>query len=151
MKRKSLVKIHVAATIVAAQTIVAFFTTSVIAEIKADPGFIREVKFFILCAMPIMIIAMPALNITGTKLAGKSQNKIILVKKKRMKLMMLNGIGLMSLAIFLFYRSHYGNIDGVFLGAQIVEFILGLTNLTLIGLNARSGFELSGRLKRVKK
>lgn len=92
MKRKSLVKMHLTATIVATLAILTFFTASVIAEVKADADFIRQVKYFILRAMPIMIIAMTVLNITGTKLADNSQNVKILAKKKRMKWMMLNGI-----------------------------------------------------------
>jgi hypothetical protein len=91
---------------------------------------------------------MPALGATGNILAGKSQNPIVLAKKRRMRFVFVNGLTLISLACFLYYRSHYQTIDGVFLAAQIAEFVLGLTNLTLIGLNIKSGFQLSGRLKR---
>lgn len=150
MKRKTIVRTHFIATIVAAITILTFFSFSLIAEIKGDVEFIKSVKAFILYALPIMILAMPMLKITGDKLAGKSTNSIVLVKKKRMKLMMLNGIGLISLAVFLYYRSHFHTIDNVFLIAQIAEFGFGLCNLTLIALNTKSGMELSGKLKRKK-
>lgn len=148
MKRKTIVKVHFIATVIAGLTIVTFFSLSLIAEIKGDIQFIKSVKAFILYALPVMVIAMPMLKITGDKLAGKSNNPIILAKKRRMKLMIVNGVGLISLAVFLYYRSHFHTIDHVFLVAQIAEFGFGLGNLTLIVLNARSGLQLSGKLKR---
>ena len=148
MKRKNLVRIHIIATIIAAITIASFFISSLAAEINGSETAIREVKEGILYSLPVLLIAMPALGATGNILAGKSQNPIVLAKKRRMKFVFVNGLTLISLACFLYYRSHYQTIDGVFLAAQIAEFVLGLTNLTLIGLNIKSGFQLSGRLKR---
>lgn len=151
MKRKNLVTVHLIATIVAVLTISTFFTISMIAEIRGDEDFIRSVKTFILYALPIMILAMPALKLTGDKLAGKSKSPLIAVKAKRMKLVMMNGIILVSLAIFLYYRSNFQQIDGIFLTAQIAEFAFGLFNLSLIFMNAKAGMQLSGKLKPVKK
>lgn len=148
MKRKTLVQLHIIATIIAALTISTFFTISIYAEIDGDLEVIKQVKSFIVMAMPIMVIAMPILNITGNKLSGKSQNPTILLKKKRMKWVMLNGICLLTLAILLYYISHYQTINTTFFVLQIVELILGFTNLTLILLNAKSGFQLSGKTKR---
>jgi hypothetical protein len=150
MKRKTLVRIHIAATITAVLTIVSFFISSLIAEISGDETIIRNVKEAILFLLPLLLVAMPASGITGSKLAGKSQNRILLLKKKRMIFIFINGVTLIALACFLYYRSHHQTIDGVFWGAQVAEFVLGLTNLILIGLNIRSGFQLSGRLKKVK-
>ena len=138
MKRKKLVTIHLIATIVAVLAISTFFTISLIAEIKGNDDFIRSVKAFILYALPIMVLAMPTLKITGDKLAGKSKSPLILAKIKRKKLVLMNGMILISLAIFLYYRSHYQQIDSVFLIAQIAEFAFGLFNLSLIFMNAKS-------------
>mgnify|MGYP003402904894 FL=1 len=148
MKRKTVVRIHLVATIIAVVTIATFFTISLIAEIRGDQVFIKAIKALILYALPLMIFAMPCLAITGNKLAGKSKNALVEIKKKRMKFVMLNGIILVSLAIFLYYRSHFQSIDGVFLTFQIAEFVFGLTNLSMIILNARNGMQLSGKLKR---
>lgn len=147
MKRKTVVKAHLIATIVAVMTITTFFLLSLIAEIKGDETFIKSVKAFILYALPVMILAMPTLKITGDKLAGKSQSPLILAKVKRMKFVVINGVGLILLAIFLYYRSHYHIIDNTFLVAQIAEFGIGLVNLSLIIINARSGLQFSGKLK----
>lgn len=151
MKRKTIVKAHLIATIVAALAIITFFSISLFAEIKGNEAFIKSVKAFILYALPVMILAMPILKITGDKLAGKSKSPLILAKVKRMKLILMNGMILISLAIFLYYRSHYQQIDGVFLIAQIAEFIFGLFNLSLIFINAKVGMQLSGKLKITKK
>jgi len=143
-----MIRIHIAATIIAAIIIATFFSLSLAAEINGEETFIKKVKEGILYSLPLMILTMPILNITGNKLAGKSQHPIVLTKRKRMKFILLNGMVLLSLACFLYYRSHYQAIDGIFLSAQIAEFLLGLTNLVLIGLNAKKGFQLSGRLKK---
>ncbi|RYE23707.1 MAG: hypothetical protein EOP45_06605 [Sphingobacteriaceae bacterium] len=148
MKRKSLIGIHIIATVIAAITITSFFISSLAAEINGSEAAIRKVKEVILFFLPVLLVAMPALGVTGNILAGKSQNPIVLAKKRRMKIVFVNGLILITLACFLYYRSHYQTIDNIFLTAQLTEFALGLTNLTLIGLNVKSGFQLSGRLKR---
>lgn len=149
MKRKTLVIIHIAATAVAAITIGAFLFTSIIAEIKGDVQVIRAVKKNILLALPILIIAMPSLGITGNKLAGFSKNKLVELKRRRMRFVFINGMMLIALAIFLYYRSTYVALDTMFLAAQFLEFAFGITNVTLIILNVRSGLQLSGRSKRI--
>ncbi|WP_420601593.1 hypothetical protein [Flagellimonas sp.] len=147
MKRKNLLVIHITATIIAVITISTFFIVSLRAELIADKTLIKAVKTGILYALPILVIAMPSLAISGNKLAGKSKHPIVLKKLKRMKLVMANGIILISLVIFLYYRANHISIDSTFLYAQIAEFVFGLSNLTLIGLNIKSGLQLSGKLK----
>ena len=145
MKRRTLVKIHVIATVIAIMTIGSFFICSLVAEVNGDKTLIKNVKEVILFSLPLLLIAMPALRITGNVLAGKSQSPIILAKRKRMRFVLINGIALIALACFLYYRSHYKAIDNIFLAAQFAEFALGLTNLVLIGMNIKSGLRLSGR------
>lgn len=145
-KRKTLIKIHVIATTVAIITIGTFFITSLIAELRGDEAVIRTVKTGILYALPLLLLAMPALAVTGKRLSGHSKHPDILKKQRRMKFIMFNGLILISLAVFLFYRANYVQIDLIFLYAQLAEFLFGLVNLTLIGLNVRTGLKLSGRL-----
>lgn len=147
MKRKTIVTVHLIVTIIAVLTITTFFSISLFAEIKGDEEVIKSVKAFILYALPVMILAMPALKITGDKLAGKSKSPLVAAKVKRMKLVVINGMILISLAVFLYYRSHHQQIDNIFLIAQITEFVFGLFNLSLIFMNAKAGMQLSGRLK----
>ncbi|AZQ63898.1 hypothetical protein EI427_17205 [Flammeovirga pectinis] len=146
MTRKNILKIHILATIIAVLTISSFFSVSLWAEINDDLEVIKIVKEGVVKCLPLLIIAMPSLAITGKKLAGNSKNKIVLKKVKRMNYVTINGVILISLAIFLYYRSHYLTIDSVFLYAQGAEFIFGLCNLRLIVLNAKSGLKLSRKI-----
>ncbi|MBD2757456.1 hypothetical protein [Spirosoma validum] len=150
MKRKTLIKIHIAATLVAILTIGSFLTASLVAELSGSETVIKNIKEAILFALPLLLVAMPAVALSGNKLAGKSNHPIVLAKQKRMRFITLNGLCLIGLAFFLYYRSHYQAIDGIFFITQIAEFGLGLTNLVLLGLNSRSGVQLSGRFKRMK-
>lgn len=146
MKRKTLVNIHIIASACAMLTIGTFFILSFKAELAGDWNDIKSVKQGILFALPILIIAMPAIAISGNMLAGDSGNPNVMEKKRRMKIITMNGIILICLAIFLYYQSHFRSFNNTFLFAQIAELVFGLGNLILIGLNARTGLKLSGRI-----
>lgn len=149
MKRSSLVIVHLVATAVATVTISAFFSFSLIAEFIGEDMLIRQVKTAILYCLPVHMVAMPMLAKSGNKLAGHSKNPIIVRKMRRMKLIAFNGLMLISLAIYLYYRATYAAIDGTFMSVQIVELCFGAFNLGLIGLNIKDGLKLSGRLIKV--
>lgn len=146
MKRSRIVTAHLTATIIATLTIGAFFSSSLTAELIGDDLFIRQVKTTILYCLPVLIIAMPMLAISGNRLAGKSENPLIVKKKRRMRFIALNGVALISLAIYLFYHATYRTIDRTFISVQVVELLFGAINLGLIGLNINAGLKLSGRL-----
>ncbi len=148
MKRSTVVRVHLAATIVATLTISTFFSFSLIAEFIGEDLFIRQVKTAILYCLPVLIIAMPALAVSGNKLAGNSKNPMIFNKMRRMKLIAFNGVVLISLAIYLYYRSTYEAVDSTFMYVQVVELLIGALNLALIGLNINEGLKLSGRLNK---
>ncbi|WP_292008588.1 hypothetical protein [Chryseobacterium sp.] len=143
MERKGIIRIHIIASIISFSTILIFFSMSLFAEINGNEGLIKNVKRNILVGLPLMIITMPALAITGKKLAGKSQNILILIKQKRMKFILANGILLILLAGFLYYYSHYIALNTTFLIFQLLEFFCGLANLTMIGMNIKDGIQLS--------
>lgn len=151
MKRKTLVGIHLAATMVAVLTISTFFFSSLFAEIHGGEMWIRVVKKGIIYALPLLLFAMPAMAITGNNLAGNSKQSLIIMKQRRMKWIMLNGMLLTSLAVFLYYRSNFQTIDAAFFFAQVAELAFGMVNLILIGMNIKAGLRLSGRLNAGKK
>lgn len=148
MKRKTLTKIHLSATVIATLTIAFFFVSSATAEIIGDETIIKDVKEVILFSLPVMIVTMPVLGITGNKLANNSKSPIVEGKMRRMKLIAANGLVLTLLACLLYYRSHYVAIDSVFLKMQLGELAFGFVNLFLIGMNIKGGLQLSGRLKK---
>ncbi len=147
MKRKNLVRMHVIASIIGFITILCFSVSSLVAEINGDEQIIRSVKTAILFSLPVLCVAMPMLGISGDKLSGSSKNLVVLKKKFRMKIILINGLLLIALASLLYYRVHHYSIDRVFVALQTIESVLGLINLSLMVMNIRSGFILSGRIK----
>lgn len=145
MKRTKIVKVHLTATIIAVLTIINFFGFSLFAEILGQDLFIQQVKTGILYCLPILIVVMPILAISGNKLAGSSRNPLIINKMKRMKFIALNGLILILLAIYLYYHATFKTIDSTFLYVQIVELLFGAVNLGLIAMNINAGLKLSGR------
>lgn len=135
--------VHIIAAMIAFLTIVSFFGFSLLAEIMGNNEFIIKVKTTILYCLPILIIAMPAVAVSGNKLAGKSEHPLVLAKAKRMKFIAANGFILIGLAIYLYYHATNEPIDQTFLMVQVVELAFGFTNLMLMGLNIRDGFALS--------
>jgi hypothetical protein len=55
---------------------------------------------------------------------------------------------LVPCAIVLSRWASAGSIDTSFYVVQAIELIAGATNLTLMGLNARDGLRMAGRLRR---
>jgi len=145
MRRSRIIKVHVTATIIASLTIGSFFCFSLIAEITGKDLFIQQVKAGILYCLPILLVAMPMLAISGKKLAGNSNSPVVATKTKRMKLIAFNGLILISLAIYLYYHATFKTIDKTFLYFQIGELLIGALNLGLIVLNIKSGLKLSGK------
>lgn len=148
MKRTTMIRVHLVTTLVAGLTISSFFSFSLIAEISRDTLFIKQVKTGILYSLPLLVIAMPTLALSGKKLAGNSTNPLIVQKMNRMKIIALNGMLLVSLAIYLYYHTRYQAIDRTFLYVQLVELLLGATNLSLIFMNTKAGLQLSGRWRK---
>ena len=144
MKRSKIVTAHITATIIAFLTIGSFFSFSLFAEIIGEELFIKQVKIVILYCLPILVITMPMLAISGKKLAGNSKNPIVSKKMTRMKFIAFNGMVLITLAIYLYYHAIYKTIDSTFLYVQILELLIGTVNLGLILMNINSGLKLSG-------
>lgn len=148
MKRSRIVRVHIIATIIAAITISSFFSFSLIAELIGNDLYIKQVKTAILYCLPILVIAMPMLALSGKKLAGNSKNPMVADKMNRMKFIALNGVVLISLAMYLYYHAIYKTLDSTFVYVQIVELSIGALNLGLIGMNINAGLKLSGRRRK---
>lgn len=151
MKRSQLLFFHILSTIIALLTIGSFFSFSLFAEIKGSQHFISQVKRVIFYCLPILVITMPSLAISGKRLAGNSKNLLVLSKLKRMKWIAMNGVVLVSIAIYLYYLSNFGEISQTFWIFQTVEIVFGGFNLILIGLNIKSGLVLSKKKKGLEK
>ena len=95
------------------------------------------------------MILVPALVVTGAsgfRLAGASSEPRIARKKRRMPFIAGNGVLiLVPAALYLAFLAARGEFGGTFYAVQAVELVAGAVNLTLMWLNARDGWRLSGR------
>jgi hypothetical protein len=131
--------IHKVAGMLALFIILIFFSSSLYAEINGDHALIKAVKTFILYGIILLFIIMPVTVISGRKLSGKSISIVLDRKINRMKLIAINAIALILLAITLYYRATHNLIDHTFVTIQIIEFVFGLTNAALLTLMIRDG------------
>lgn len=148
MKRSNIVIIHAGASGLALLTVLTFFTTTVITEIFGSVEQVAALKEKIFFALPLMLIAMPLLGLSGKELAGKSQAPLVQRKFKRMKLIALNGFLLIMLAASLYLTSRDLRLDITFYLLQGAELLLGGANISLMILSVRDGMLLSGKLKK---
>jgi hypothetical protein len=54
---------------------------------------------------------------------------------------------LIPAAIFLNGKAATGEFDALFYSVQVVELIVGVVQLTLMGMNFRDGLRLAGKLR----
>ncbi|MEK6476332.1 hypothetical protein WJR50_02320 [Catalinimonas sp. 4WD22] len=149
MKRKTLSSMHITAAGLAMTLIFTFFSSSLIAELIGDEVIIMKVKTGIFYMLPLMLFLMPALGLSGKKLAGKSKAPLIQRKMRRMRWIAINGGILILLAVLLYQRAENGRIDTTFMQLQIAELLIGVTNLFLMGLMVRDGKRLAGKKKNI--
>lgn len=150
MKRNIRTSIHKIAAASAMLMIILFFTSSFIAELTANEVFIIRVKTGIFYTLPLMLIVMPVLGLSGNQLAAKSRHPLVQQKTKRMKWIAFNGMLLVTLAVLLYLRAKSGRIDNIFQLLQLTELLVGGTNLVLMSLMVRDGKRLSGSKKKMK-
>ena len=147
MERKILVTLHRFAGIGAFLLIASFFFSTAFVEIFGDTAQILGVKRYIVRGIIAVGLLMPFAAFSGANLGGKSKHSVVRRKTKRMKWIAINGILLIILAILLDQRARSGVFDIAFWTMQVVELVLGFSNLVLLGMMIRDGLILSGTIK----
>ena len=138
--------LHPIAGVVGMATIAAFWLSTVAVEAFGGAGAVLAVKTAILWGLLLLVPAMALAGATGFRMAGRSPDPRIAAKRRRMRLIALNGLlVLVPCAVFLHARAAVGDFGTTFALAQGVELLAGATNLALMGLNMRDGFALTGR------
>lgn len=128
-------------------TILTFWTSTIISELFGSYEMIAAVKQLILIGMFILIPAMIIAGGSGMSIGGKRNDALALGKKKRMPLIAANGLLiLLPSAFYLASKSAAGEFDNWFYGIQVLELTAGAANLTMMGLNIRDGFKMTGRI-----
>ena len=141
---------HLIAGILAPLCIATFFLSTVLTELFGSHAAVALLKSLIVTpGLWIMIALMAAAGGSGMFLARSRKGRLVDAKKKRMPFIAANGLlVLVPCAIVLSRWASAGSIDTSFYVVQAIELIAGATNLTLMGLNARDGLRMAGRLRR---
>jgi len=145
--------IHLMAGLLATLTIATYFICTLAVELFGTPESVATVKALIV--MPGLFILVPAIAITGGSgmyLSKSRRGRLVESKKKRMPFIAANGLLVMiPSAIFLNRWAAAGTFDTTFYAVQILELLVGAVNLSLMGMNVRDGFTMSGRVRASKK
>ena len=140
---------HLVAGILALLCIATFFVSTVLTELLGSHAAVAQLKSLIVTpGLWILIPAIAAAGGSGMFLTRSRKGRLVDAKKKRMPFIAANGLlVLVPCAIALNRWAAAGSFDTTFYVVQTIELIAGATNLTLMGLNARDGLRMSGRLR----
>lgn len=146
-------KIHLIASLLATLTIATFFISTLAVELFGTAESVALAKALIV--MPGLLILVPAIAVTGGSgmyLSKSRRGRLVESKKKRMPFIAANGLLVMiPCAIFLNRWAAAGTFDTAFYVVQALELLVGAVNLSLMGMNVRDGFTMSGRVRASKK
>ncbi len=140
---------HLIAGILSSLCITTFFLSTILAELFGSHAAVAQLKSLIVTpGLWIMVPLMAAAGGSGMFLAKSRTGRLVDAKKKRMPFIAANGLlVLVPCAIVLNRWAAAGSFDTSFYLVQAIELIAGATNLTLMGLNARDGMRMTGRLR----
>lgn len=140
--------IHPIAGGIAMLTILCFWIATVASEASGSADLIITVKTLIPWGFLILIPALAAVGSSGFALASGGHGRRLNAKRLRMKVIAVNGLLiLVPSAFFLSWKAEAGAFDLAFVIVQALELIAGAVNITLMTLNMRDGFALTGRLR----
>ena len=140
-------RIHAVAGTLALACIATFWISSLVSEVFLPLEAVVAVKRFVVHGLWVLVPALAMTGASGFSLARSRQGSLVERKLARMRVIAANGLlVLVPCALFLRYKAEVGAFDPAFIAVQALELAAGLANLWLMGLNARDGLRLSGRL-----
>jgi len=139
--------IHPIAGVITLLCITTFWLSTVGSELSGSTAAILAVKTSVPWGFLVLIPALAAAGGSGFSLANGGRGGLIGTKLKRMPFIAANGLLiLIPAAFYLASKARAGEFDTGFYLVQALELMAGATNVTLLGLNMRDGFKLTGRL-----
>jgi hypothetical protein len=122
---------HLIAGLLAPLCIATFFLSTILTELFGSHAAVAQLKSLIVSpGLWIMVPLMAAAGGSGMFLARSRKGRLVDAKKKRMPFIAANG-----LLVLVPYA------------VQAIELVAGALNLALMGLNARDGLRMAGRLR----
>lgn len=142
-------RVHLVASLLALLCLVTFFVSTVLVEWLGSQAAVAQVKALIVTpGLWIMIPAIAAAGGSGMFLGRSRKGRLVEAKKKRMPFIAANGLlVLLPCAIVLDRWAGAGSFDAAFYVVQAIELAAGAVNFALMGLNARDGLRMAGRLR----
>jgi len=129
--------------------IASFWISTLISEVFLDQATVAAVKQGIVYGLFLLVPCMAATGGSGFVLSKVRKGPLVDVKRKRMAIIGANGLLLMiPAAIFLNGKAATGEFDAMFYAVQVVELLVGVLQLTLMGLNFKDGLRLAGKAAR---
>ncbi len=140
--------VHPIAGGLALLTIATFWLASAVSELFGSADTVVAVKNAIPWGFLLLIPALAATGGTGFNLSKGRRPRLITTKIKRTAVSAANGLlVLVPSALFLAFKARAGEFDAAFYGVQALELLVGAVNITLLGLNMRDGFKMTGRFR----
>lgn len=139
-------RLHATSGVISLIAILSFWVSTLFSELVLSHEAVTVVKHSILYGLSILIPAMAVTGASGMSLSKSRSGKLVDLKKKRMRILSINGIMVMvPAAVFLYWKADAGEFDMAFFSVQIVELVVGGIQLTLLTMNFRDGLRLAGR------
>lgn len=144
-------RMHPLSGIVALLTIASFWVSTVISELSGSEQAIIAVKQVIPWGLLLLVPALALTGASGFTLGRGDTSALIASKRRRMPIIAANGIlVLVPCALTLALMTRDGELGAWFYTVQVIELVAGAVNVTLMGLNARDGMLLTGRIARLR-
>lgn len=138
-------RIHAAASAVALLSVFSFWSSTLFSELFLSYEAVALVKHAILYGLAALIPAMAVTGASGMAISKSRRGMLVELKKKRMRIIALNGMLVMvPAAIFLYLKASTGEFDMIFFSVQAIELVVGVIQLTLLVRNFRDGLRLAG-------
>jgi hypothetical protein len=140
--------IHTGAAVTAFSTIVAFWSSTLVAELFLSDAAVTATKQAILSGMWLLVPSIALTGASGVVLSRSRPGPVADRKKARMRLIAANGLMiLIPAALYLASKASTGQFDAAFYAVQVVELLVGAAQLLLMGRSFLDGIALSGRTR----
>jgi hypothetical protein len=134
--------------VIAFLIILAFWLSTVLAELLGSADTITAVKRAIPWGFLVLVPALALTGASGFRMASGSLSPAIERKKSRMPIIAANGLLiLIPAALYLATLATRGEFGSAFYTVQAIELVAGAINLSLMSLNIRDGLRLTDRLR----
>jgi hypothetical protein len=139
---------HALAGAIALLTILAFWVSTLVAELFLAESSIMAAKQAILYGMALLVPSIALTGLSGAVLARPRSGPLAQRKAARMRIIAANGLLIMVPAsLYLYGKASLRQMDGGFYTVQAVELLVGAVQLFLMGRNFRDGLRLAGRVR----